>query len=148
MATAMVIGGIVMMAGTAYQKIQQGKNEAEALSMENKLDTVATIGAEADRKYELNKALGTQMANQTGQFSGSATGIFEEDMRLERKDTDRANFNLKLRKSIRSTKAKNAKKAGYIGAGLGAVKSGMSMMESMGGGASGVAVNNQAKATT
>ena len=133
--TLMAVGGTTM---SAIGQIRTAKEQAYQLKMETKQDEIATLAREADRKYELNQVLASQIAaGGAGGYlptSGSPLAILQEDMRLEAKDTQRDMYELGIRKRVRRMQGRNAKDAAYIGAATNAIMSGVSLLGSIGGG--------------
>lgn len=114
MGAVAITGAIMMVAGqtvSTMAEIRGAKEQAYALELESKNLEVKTLGEEADRKYNLNRKLATQhaFAGEGGYLwgSGSSSTIFFEDLRLEKKDTERAKYNYDLQKRINKRRGDN-----------------------------------------
>lgn len=131
----MAVGGMGL---SAIGQIRAAKEQAYQLKMETKEDEIATLSREADRKYELNKVLASQIAaGGAGGYlptSGSPLAILQEDMRLEAKDTQRDLYEYNIRKRVRRMQGRNVKDAAYISAVTNTLMGGANLMGSIGGG--------------
>jgi hypothetical protein len=107
---------LTMTALQIVQSIQGGKAEAQALEYENEQDYIATIGAEADRKYELNKSIASQIAYGADP-GGSHKAITDRQRDREKQDTQRDRYMHNLRSQGRKVAARTAKNTSYWKAG-------------------------------
>ncbi len=123
-ATMITKGGSSMLKG--LQTVKAGREQAYKLELESEQDEIATISAEADRKYDLTKALASQVAGAgleaLKSFSGSPLTVMEEDERLEAENTKRADYQRLLRKRVARRTARNVKDTTYFKAGVGLMK--------------------------
>jgi hypothetical protein len=115
MGMVMAVATIAMTAVQMVQSVKAAKVEEDRLRLENEQDHIATIGAEADRKYELNKSIASQIAY-SADPGGSTAIISDEERRLERTDTERAEYMYKIRKRGRTKARREVRKASYFGA--------------------------------
>jgi hypothetical protein len=129
--------GVAQLGFTAFQMIETvkaGRAEAERLDLETEQDYIATIAAEADRKYEVNKSIASQIAY-SADAGGSTATLADEERRIEATDTDRADYMFKLRKRGRRKAAVDAKRSSYISAVGQGISGGVGAAGNLGGGA-------------
>lgn len=110
-----------------------GAQQKYEYKMQAKQEDLMAKQREADRKYRLAEALGSQQASAGARglmaFEGSPLSILQEDIRLEEQATERDVYQTELSKAILRSKGKAAKRQADIQAFTGLFKD----IKSMGG---------------